>query len=59
MAELVFGLMQSPDGYVAGAHGVPQLPPRGERLHRRFNGMVRASAGSFHGGRMYEVMRPC
>jgi dihydrofolate reductase len=57
MAKLVFGMMQSLDGYVAGAAGGPQLPPPGERLHRHFNDHVRASAGLIYGRRMYEVMR--
>lgn len=57
MAKLIFGMMQSLDGYVAGAAGGPQLPPPGERLHRHFNDHVRSLAGSIYGRRMYEVMR--
>jgi hypothetical protein len=37
MGKIVFSMMQSLDGYVAGAPGGPQLPP-GERPHRHFNG---------------------
>jgi dihydrofolate reductase len=57
MGKLVFSMMQSLDGYVAGAPGGPQLPPPGERLHRHFNDHVRGLAGIIYGRRMYEVMR--
>ena len=57
MAKLVFGMMQSLDGYVAGAPGGPQLPPPGDELHRHFNDHVRALAGGIYGRRMYEIMR--
>ena len=57
MGKLVFGMMQSLDGYVAGAAGGPQLPRPGDRLHRHFNDHVRALAGIVYGRRMYEVMR--
>ncbi|MEQ1693726.1 MAG: dihydrofolate reductase family protein [Gemmatimonas sp.] len=57
MGKLVFGMMQSLDGYVDGAPGGPQLPPPGEQLHRHFNDSVRASAGLIYGRRIYEVMR--
>lgn len=57
MGKLVFGMMQSLDGYIAGAAGGPQLPPPGPRLHQHFNDHVRALAGSIYGRRMYEIMR--
>jgi dihydrofolate reductase len=70
MAKLVFGMMQSLDGYVAGAGGGPgsegymadfaagrELPPPGEALHRHFNDHVRGLAGMLYGRRIYEVMR--
>lgn len=57
MAKLVFGMMQSLDGYVAGAEGGPELPPPAEALHRHFNAHVHGIAGSLYGRRMYEVMR--
>lgn len=57
MGKLVFGMMQSLDGYVAGNPGGPQLPPPGERLHRHFNDHVRHLSGMIYGRRMYEVMR--
>jgi dihydrofolate reductase len=57
MGRLVFGMMQSLDGYVDGAEGGPALPAPGEALHRHFNDHVRALAASLYGRRMYDVMR--
>ncbi len=57
MGKLVFGMMQSLDGYIAGATGGPQLPPPGDQLHRHFNDYVRGLGGVLCGRRMYEVMR--
>jgi dihydrofolate reductase len=57
MGRLVFGMMQSLDGYVDGVAGGPELPPPGIALHRHFNDQVRGLAGSLYGRRMYEVMR--
>jgi dihydrofolate reductase len=70
MAKLVFGMMQSLDGYIAGVSGGPgsdgymaavaggtELPPPGEALHSHFNDHVRGLAGMLYGRRMYEIMR--
>jgi dihydrofolate reductase len=57
MGKLVFGMMQSLDGYVAGVVGGPELPPPGIALHRYFNDQVRGLAGILYGRRMYDVMR--
>ena len=70
MGKLVFGMMQSLDGYVAGVAGGPgsdgyvaalagglELPPPGAALGRHFNDHVRGLAGSLLGRRIYEVMR--
>jgi dihydrofolate reductase len=57
MAKLIFGMMQSLDGYVAGVAGGPQLPPPGDQLGRHFSDHVRALAGMVYGRRIYEVMR--
>lgn len=57
MAKLIFGMMQSLDGYVAGVAGGPQLPPPGPALHQHFNDYVRSLAGILYGRKMYEVMR--
>lgn len=57
MTKLVFGMMQSLDGYVAGTAGGPQLPPPGDLLHQHFNDHVRSLSGIIYGRRMYEIMR--
>jgi dihydrofolate reductase len=54
---LVFGMMQSLDGYVDGVKGGLELPPPGPVLHRHFTDHVRGLAGSLYGRRMYEIMR--
>jgi dihydrofolate reductase len=56
MGKLVFGMMLSLDGYVAGVDG-GLLPPPGATLHGHFNDHVRGLAGVLYGRRMYEVMR--
>jgi dihydrofolate reductase len=57
MAKLVFGMMQSLDGYVAGPEDGPELPPPGEALHRHFNDHVRGLAGCLYGRLIYDLMR--
>jgi dihydrofolate reductase len=57
MAKLIFAMMQSLDGYVAGPEGGPNLPMPDETLHRHFNDHMRGIAGSLYGRRMYEIMR--
>lgn len=56
MRKLVYGMMQSLDGYVASADGA-LLPPPGEQLGRHLSDHVRALAGMIYGRRIYEVMR--
>jgi dihydrofolate reductase len=57
MGKLVFGMMQSLDGYVAGADGGLEVLAPGPALSRHFNEYVRGLAGIVYGRRMYEVMR--
>ena len=57
MGKLVFGMMQSLDGYVDGVADALEFPPPGDSLARHFNDHVRGLAGSLYGRRMYEVMR--
>jgi len=57
MAKLVFGMMQSLDGYVAGIDGNPAVPAPGPELSRYFMDHVRGLAGCLYDRRMYEVMR--
>ena len=57
MAKLVFGMMQSLDGYVDGVADRLEFPPPGVALARHFNDHVRGIAGSLYGRRIYEIMR--
>jgi dihydrofolate reductase len=57
MATLVFGMMQSLDGYVDDIEGGLVLPPPGPALHQHFNDHVRTLAGCLYGRRIYELMR--
>lgn len=52
MAQLVFGMNQSLDGYVDHMAFSP-----GQRLFQHFVKEVQALAGSIYGRRMYEIMR--
>ena len=57
MGKLVFGMMQSLDGYVDGVTDRLEFPPPGVELGRHFTDHVRGLAGSLYGRRMYEIMR--
>lgn len=57
MGKLVFGMMQSLDGYVDGVADRLEFPPPGVALAHHFNDRVRAVAGMLYGRRMYEIMR--
>jgi dihydrofolate reductase len=57
MGKLIFGMMQSLDGYVDHGAGGVQLPPPGPALHRHFTDRVPGLGGILYGRRMYEVMR--
>ncbi len=57
MGKLVFGMMQSLDGYVDDAAGRLAFPPPGPALGRHFNDHVRGLAGCLYGRRIYEIMR--
>ena len=57
MAKLIFAMMQSLDGYIAGTGGGPELPMPGPALHRHFNDRLRGLAGILYGRLMYEVMQ--
>jgi dihydrofolate reductase len=57
MAKLVFGMMQSLDGYVDGVSDRLEFPPPGVALGRHFSDHVRGLAGCLYGRRMYEIMR--
>jgi dihydrofolate reductase len=57
MGRLIFGMMQSLDGYIDGPAGNIQLGPPGPIVSRHFNDVVRGSAGFLYGRRIYEIMR--
>jgi dihydrofolate reductase len=57
MGKLVFGMMQSFDGYVDDVAGGLVLPPPDVALGRHFTDHVRGLAGSLYGRRIYEIMR--
>jgi dihydrofolate reductase len=69
MTRLIFGMMQSLDGYVAGPAGGPdaqgvlsaqaaaEMPPPHPGTFRHFVDHVRSLDGIIYGRRMYEVMR--
>ncbi|MGB3336469.1 MAG: dihydrofolate reductase family protein [Devosia sp.] len=57
MAKLVYGLMQSLDGYVSGPEGGPGLPMPDETLTQHFSDQLRRTAGALYGRSMYEIMR--
>ena len=57
MAKLVFGMMQSLDGYVDGVTGRLELPPPDVALGRHLTDHMRGIAGALYGRRIYEIMR--
>jgi dihydrofolate reductase len=56
MGRLVYGMMQSLDGYIADENGDISLPIPGADLHRHFNAFMRDVQLSIYGRRMWEVM---
>ena len=57
MAKLVFGMMQSLDGYVDDAAGTLCMPPPDPVVFRHFVDVVAGHAGAIYGRRIYELMR--
>ena len=57
MGRLVYGMLQSLDGYIADSSGRITLPVPGAALHRHFNDGMRRTALSVYGRRMWETMR--
>lgn len=57
MGKLVFGMMQSLDGYVDDAAGTLIIPPPGPVLGRHFADHVRALGGCLYGRRIYGLMQ--
>jgi hypothetical protein len=52
MGKLVFGMVQSLDGYVDDVAGGLVLPPPGAALGRHFTDHVRGLAGALYGRRI-------
>ena len=57
MARIVYGMLTSLDGYIAGPEGGPALPIPDEPLHWHFNELLKQTSVALYGRRMYEVMR--
>ena len=57
VARLVYGMMQSLDGYVADYEGKLVIPPPDDELFVHFTDHVRSVAGCLYGRRIYELMR--
>lgn len=57
MARLIYGMLTSLDGYIAGPDGGPTLPIPEATLHWYFNALMKQTLMALYGRRMYEVMR--
>ena len=57
MAKVVYSMLMSLDGYIAGPEGGPTLPVPESELHWYFNARMREIAVELNGRRMYESMR--
>lgn len=57
MARLVYGMMQSLDGYVDGPEANLVIPGPGPVLFRHFTNQVKREAGALYGSRIYGLMR--
>ncbi len=57
MARIVYSMLTSLDGYIAGPDGTISLPIPQAELHQHFNDMMRQTAIALCGRRMYETMR--
>ena len=54
MATIVYAMLTSLDGYIAGPSGNIDLPVPEEELHRHFNEEMRQTSIVLCGRRMYE-----
>lgn len=57
MGRLIFGMMQSLDGYIDGLSGSVELGPPDPVVFRHFVDHVRGVRGILYGRRMYDIMR--
>ncbi|TGQ69269.1 MAG: dihydrofolate reductase [Mesorhizobium sp.] len=57
MARIIYSMLTSLDGYIAGPDGDIALPVPETELHQHFNDMMRQASAVLAGRLMYEVMR--
>ena len=57
MTRIIYAMLTSHDGYIAGPGGGPTLPVAEGALHWHFNEMMKRTSVALYGRRMYEVMR--
>ncbi|MFC3323527.1 dihydrofolate reductase family protein [Mesorhizobium cantuariense] len=57
MAKIVYSMLTSLDGYIAGQDGDIGLPVPEAELHQHFNDMMKQTSVVLTGRRMYEMMR--
>jgi dihydrofolate reductase len=57
MGKIIYSMLTSLDGYIAGPEGGPALPVPESELHWYFNARMREIAIELNGRRMYEAMR--
>ena len=57
MGRMIYGMVQSLDGYIAGPPGGLHLPPPTPELHQVFNDMMEQTVPAVYGRTMYEIMR--
>ncbi|MBN9241507.1 MAG: dihydrofolate reductase family protein [Mesorhizobium sp.] len=57
MGRIVYGMMMSLDGYIAGPDRAIDLPVPEPELHWYFNDLMKRTAVSLYGRRMYETMK--
>ncbi|MER8631174.1 dihydrofolate reductase family protein [Mesorhizobium opportunistum] len=57
MAKIVYSMLTSLDGYIAGPDGDIALPVPEPELHQHFNDMMQQASVVLAGRRMYEMMR--
>jgi dihydrofolate reductase len=57
MARLIYAMLTSLDGYIAGPGGGATLPVPRDELHWHFNDVMKRTSVALYGRRMYGVMR--
>jgi dihydrofolate reductase len=57
MGRIVYGMIVSLDGYITSPDGIIGMAAPGAELHWYFNGVMKRTAVSLYGRRMYETMK--